>query len=265
MKKNLIIAVLVLCTACTKAVVKEKPANGLAPTQDRDISLMLQSLSAINENSPSSYDLEFIVDGSLKSKKYKSIGNASFDRNSDRFYIVFLDFIFKSPVTMIFQDGKDISLYFPADRKLFRENRATISFANYTGVDLDFTVVYDLVTGKVPLIPGYSIREGYRTADGKTSYLILENSDYFQTISFAGSEPDRIKFVQKKNREEVEVYLRKKTVKDGTSFFRNITIVMKKSDTRVDITFRGIKLNTPVKVKTVGDVKIPREVKIITM
>jgi hypothetical protein len=268
MKKSLMAALIIpacLFPACRTAPVNGGSGGKLTQIEDLKIREMMDSVRSINDRSPGSFDYSFTLEGAMKTKKFKSTGTAQFDRKRDRFSASFVDFIFRSPLTSIFQNADEVILYFPSDRKLFRENRKTMNLRNYSGVDISFPVVFSLVAGKIPLLENYAVKEGYVSADGKSSYLILENSECYETISFSDGAPDRIKFLRKREREEMEIYLRRRTLKDGCLLYQNIMILVKALDVKIDITFSAMKVNGPVKVKTISDIKLPVDVQVMTM
>jgi hypothetical protein len=268
MKKS-VMAVLILqaclLAACGTAPVAGVPVGKLTQTEDLKAREMMDSVRSINDRSPASFDYSFTVEGAMKTKKFKSTGTAQFDGDQDRFSASFVDFIFKSPLTSIFQNADEVILYFPSDKKLFRENRNVMNLRNYSGVNIPFQVAFSLVAGKIPLLENYAVKEGYVSADGSSSYLILENSECYETISFSNGAPDRIKFLRKREREELEIYLRKRTVKDGCLLYQNVMILVKDMDVKIDITFSVMKVNGPVKVKTISDIKLPVDVQVMTM
>ncbi len=261
--RNAVLFLLLFIGSCVstgekKEIIVEKSDN-------KEVNAMISRIEAINKNAVKTYSASFEVDGAVKKKKFKSIGRASFDRTAGKMYISFLDYIFKSPVTKVYINGKEIIFYFPVDKKLVKDNAATINLRNYNNIDIDYPIIYDLLTGVIPLIKNYSVKQGLAKSDGNKSYLILENDKTYQTISFYKNYPDRIKLVRKKNKRICEIYLKKRMSQDNGYFFRRIVMIEKAADVRIALTFKSLKLNSPVKVKTVKDLKLPRDAKIISM
>ena len=226
---------------------------------------MVDSLTAVNKKSPLSYAADFSVDGTIGDKTYKLMGSAQFSRKLRAMYIAFQDFIFRSPITTVFQDGDIIRIYYPAQKRLFVDNCKTIDLANYGGVSVNFDLLYGVLTGVMPLIPDYTVKQGLTANTGKESILILENARYYETISFTGNSPDKIKLINKTTGDKYEVYMKKQIVQGDSHFFANLTIVSENTRIRLDIRFQRISLNTPVKVKTIQDARLPENVKIIQM
>jgi len=265
MKKNigLFLILALVYPGCFGAPVKD--TLDLSSSENRDVKVMLDTITSINENSPLSFTASFLIDGSVGKKKFKSFGEAEYDGKVRMMSITFLDYIFKSAVTMMFQDGNDISIYFPVEKKIVRDNFKTINLLNNNDVDVDFRVVYALMTGRIPLIEDYSVKKGLVSSDDNTSYLILENDLFYETISFSGKQPDRIKLLHKKTKKSFEIYFRKFKKHGKSRFFSEMTIISSENDAKIDIKFNRIKLNIPLRVKTIKDVKLPKGVKVIRL
>lgn len=235
------------------------PAGGAA------VRAMLDGVSSLVKKSPATCSADFNVSGSTGARTYRLAGSVEFDRSGRLMHIAFKDFIFKSTVTMFFQEGDTIRVYYPVDKKMFVDNTRTFDLANYGGTSLNYSMIYDVATGTFPLIKGYRVREGLAADNGNGSLLVLENGAYYETISFKQGVPEKILLVSRKTGEKIEVYL-KKIVNQGDSvFFSNIMVISAGSRLRLEINFNRVSLNAPVKVKTVRDVTIPGSVQVYTM
>lgn len=226
---------------------------------------MLGAISEINRNSPDFCTADFSISGSRAEQRYRLLGRLQFDKRQELLYVAFIDFIFRSPLTTLFREGDTIRIYYPADRKMYVDSVKKIDLANYGGIAVDFNLLSGLIAGTVPVIPGYSVRQGLTANDRKGSMLILENPRFYQTISFKENNPDRIKLVAKKTGEKFEVYLSRPVTRGASRLFSSIIIVGHNSRLRLDIHFSGVVLNDPVKVKTYRDSQFPRDLKIIQM
>jgi hypothetical protein len=226
---------------------------------------MVDRISAVNKKSPVSYAADFTIDGTIGDKTYKLLGNAQFNRKLRAMHVAFLDFIFRSPITVVFQEGDVIRIYYPVEKKLFVDNYKTIDLSNYGGISVNFDLLYSILTGGIPLIPDYTVKQGLISNDGKESMLIVENNRYYETISFNGKSPDKIKLINKSTREKFEIYMKKPILQGDSHFFANVMIVSQNTPIRLDIHFNRIHLNAPVKVKTIEDSRLPGNLKIIKM
>lgn len=230
-----------------------------------EIQRMIGIVDEINSHTPSSFVTSIEIIGNVREKKFKSVGSVNYNKKTGRFNITFLDYIFKSPITKIFQDGDRVSIYFPADKKLVLDNRSTLDIRNYIDLNLDYYLIYDLFRGSIPVLKDYRTKKGLASTDGKGSYLIIENSDYFETISFRGNTPDKLLIIHKDTREKIELYLKGFTFKGKSRYYKNILIVAKKSDLRLDFRFRRTRINIPVKVRTIESIRVPKSVKVIRL
>ena len=226
---------------------------------------MVKQISAMNGAAPSTFSVTFTVVGSIRNKKFKSIGTIDYDRKKNLMSATFLDYIFKSPVTMIFKNGYSINFYFPAENRLIMDDIRIIDLRNYLELSLDFSLFYDLICGRIPLIDNHKVKQGLSDKDGKGSYLILENPQYYETISFHAMVPDKILFLKKENNEKYEVYFKQYEKGKETRYYRDLRILVKNSDIELDFTFESIRLNVPVTVKTMESFRMPAGVKIIKM
>lgn len=245
--------------------VEDTSAGQYHPAGSDAVRGMVEGVSALAGKSPVTYSVDFTVDGSAGARKYKLLGSAQFSRKDRLMHVTFMDFIFKSPVAMFFQEGDAIRVYYPVDKKIFIDDTRTFDLANYGGASLDYGLLYDIATGTFPLIRGYSVKEGLAANNGNGSMLILQNNEYYETISFKDSMPDKILLINRKTREKIEVYLKKIVTQGDSVFFSNILVVPGGNGLRVEINFNRVRLNTPVKVKTIKEMSIPANVKSYTM
>ncbi len=264
---NSLIVMAVLISFCSSGNVKgsaEKPPD-VKTTYPEHIELMLKRISSFNNRSPGSISSSFEIVGKIKNKKFKSIGNIHYDRREGKLNATFLDYIFKSPVTMIFKENSSLWFYFPAEKKMILDNVNTIDLHNYLELNIDFNILFSLFSGEIPLIKGYKIKKGLSGRKGGSSYLILENQNFYQTISFDKSEPDRVLIIRKDSKEKCEIYFKKFFRMNGSSYYKKLRIISGDRKFTFDFIFKHIKLNVPVKVKTINKIRMPRGLKIIKM
>ncbi len=230
---------------------EKKPVNtqprDVSVTQDSHVQSMLNAIKEINDHAPASFSLGFIISGSAGDKKFKVTGEGAYSRDEKKLHITMNDYIFKTPIASVFQDGDRIFIYFQVEKKMVEDSIGTIKVDRYVDFQCDFPIVYDLLTGKIPLAEGYTVKKGLVSAEGDVSYILLENDRYFETISFKGMVPDRIKFVDKSNRRETEIYIKERIRLNDTTYFNRLRVVSG-SDREINLEFSGIRLNIPVKV-----------------
>lgn len=252
---------------CSTAAVRDDTAlkGQYHPVGKEGIRAMVDSISVINRNCPESYALDFDIDGAFGDKKNRIMGNAQYNKKQRAMHVAFVDYIFRSPVMTLLREGDTVRVYYPVEKKMYVDSFKTIDLANYGGVTIDFDMFHDIITGSIPLIAGYSVKQGLAANDGKGSMLILENPMYYQTISFQANDPDKILLINKKTREKLEIYVKKPFVQGTSRIYSSIMIVAQSVRLRLNITFKKIQLNAPVRVKTVKDIKLPDNLKIIQM
>jgi len=214
---------------------------------------LLDNVLLINNNAPSYYDMTFTIEGALNNQKYKLNGNAQLDAKLDLICMSFTDFIFKSPISTMFSNNNEIIMYLPSEKKLFKYAKKSLDLKTLWNINLDYEMMRILVSCKIPLIADYKIS----STDDK-SYLIMESKRYYETISFKNNIPDKIKIVDKNDRSETEFHLSAVKKYNESLIYRKISVLSKKFNFEVSI--NSIKTNTPVKVKTISDIKIPMDV-----
>ncbi len=268
-KARIGVLMIVAATAwgCTTSAFRDvsTPEGQYHPSGKDGIRVMVNTISDINMKSPESYALDFNIDGRYGEKKNKILGSVQFNRKQRTMHVSVVDFIFRSPVMTLLQEGDVIRVYYPVEKKMYVDNIKTIDLANYGGFSIDFRMFHDLITGVIPLITGYSVKQGLIANNGKGSMLILENPRYYQTISFQGNDPDKILLINRKTRDRLEIYVKNPVGQGASRIYSNVMIVAQHIPLRIEITFKKIQLNAPVKVKTFKDMKLPDGLKVIQM
>jgi hypothetical protein len=263
----LLLILAVMAAGCgTAATRTEDTATGqYHPAAADAVRGMVESVSSLVKKSPATYTVDFKINGSAGARKYQLLGTAQFNRKDRLMHVTFMDFIFKSTVAMLFQEGDTIRVYYPVEKKMFLDDARTFDLANYGGASLEYGLLHDMATGTFPLVRGYSVKEGLAANDGSGSMLILQNSDYYETISFKNNAPDRVLLINRKTKEKIEVYVKKIMTQGDSVFFSELVVVSARGELRIEISFNRVQLNTPVKVKTIRDMTIPGTVKTFIM
>lgn len=246
-----------------KTIRAESPANGPAGGGE-DAERLLGYVRAINESAPASIEAQFYINGKAK-KKFKSQGEIQYSREAGRMMIAVTDVIFRSPLLYFFQSDAVLKFYFPVDKKLFIDSIDTINLKNYTEYNIDFPVVYDIIRGAIPLIGDYRIKKVQPAAGTAGTFLVLENDDSFETISFNGEWPDKILLIRKSTGERYEAYFEKYIRNTDTHYFKNLVLVAPQADVRIELQVSRHRLNAPVTVKSLQDFKLRKDLQIIHM
>ena len=218
---------------------------------------LLDSITLINDNAPLYYDITFTIEGLQNNQKYKLIGNAQLDANLNLFCLSLTDFIFKSPISTVLSNNDETILYFPTEKRLFKYANNSLDLKTFWNINLDYEIIRILASCKIPLIAGYKVKGSESSAD-KPSFLILENKNYYETITFKNNIPDKIKIMDKNDRSETDFHLLSPRKYNESLVYRKISVISKSFS--FDISINSIRANTPVKVKTINDIKIPRDV-----
>ncbi len=259
------IIILVSASGCSTTVAKNEA--DLKTAGEENIAHLLRLIQKYNASPPQSFILNFNVEGHSGSQKFKASGNGQYNNNPRRMRVVFHDAILQTPITEITQEDDVLKFYFPMDKTLYLENINNIDLKSYTNFNLDFILVSDLLTGKIPIIKHSSVYKGLESETDPVikgnKLIILENEEYFETISFLNDVPDKILWLNKNTKERIEVYLKKPVLKDNFLFFKEAKIISRSADLNILIQFKSIKFNTPVDLENMTKIKISKDARII--
>ncbi len=233
--------------ACAGRTVQTE--RGAVHADTTRVRSMMGKIEEINSNAPRSFRANFVVEGRMgNNKKFKSLGDVVFSRDVKKMKVSFLDSVFRSPLTVILQDDRTLKFYLPVDKKIYLDNADTIDLKNYTGVRINYEFLSSLASGKIPLIPGYTVKQGVEQQDAKTGseneyYIILENSGQYETISMKGDIPGKILLLDKVTKDKMEFYLENPVKNNNMLYYKTIRFISLQSGDRISIMFNSLKFN----------------------
>jgi hypothetical protein len=258
------VAAMALLLACQSAEVVETPSpEGVR--QRVDPGGIKSRIEAFNGKAVTSFEGQFTIDGVLKKKKYKTLGHVSYQRDPGKMNLSIVDFIFKSTLSSVVQDGRELSIYFPVDKKLFVDRIDTLKLRNYGEIDFQFPLLYEIFTGRIPMLGGYRVTRCERDEKSGASYLVIENGELYETIALKDGVPDKLLFIDRATKKRVEFYLGSPAAAGDSVFFRTVRVVAGDDGANLTITFSGLKLNAPVRVKSVAEMRFPAGISVIRM
>jgi hypothetical protein len=247
----------VLCLGgCSGSMVQENGGSredARSPEIDRHVKLV----EDYNAKIPRSFSGTFTLLGNTGKEKIQASGSALYDSERSLMEIVFLDYFFKTPLTVMLQDKSRLYFYFPVDKKLFIDDQSTINIKNYYPIDISFNFIYQLMVGKIPMLRKYRVVKGVATQTPGEFFLIIENENFYETIAFKSGSVEKIKLMNKESREEFEVYFKRSMRDNEVNFFREIKLKGVTKKLTLSIEFTRVQLNVPVKVRTLSDLAIP--------
>jgi hypothetical protein len=259
------LALLIFIFSCSKALKKNN--TDFIEADDKNTAYLLKLIENTGANSPQTLIANFDIEGHSGKQNFKASGNVHLNNNPRKARIIFHDAVFKSPITEIIQDEDIIKIFFPFDKILYIDNIKTIDLKFYSSLDLDFNLVSDLSAGRIPVIKDFSVvkglESGSNSGSGENKFIILENKEYYETISFKHDTADKILWMNKNTKEKVEVYLEEPLKKQDILFYKLIRVVSLKNDLKITISFNAIKFNVPVDLENMAKLALPKDVKII--
>ena len=236
-----------LCTviACANPQVKTDPPA--STNENQDAVHLLGIINNINNNSPATFSASFEADGNMRTQQFKLSGTAFYDKNSEKLLMNFSDFIFKSQISSLLRNGNNIEVFYIPENRIVLDSVETIRVSNYVPINMDFYLVYQLLTARIPILENHSVYQV--TKDGNKSFLVLENTGWYQTIAFNSDEPAQIKFTNKSNSQEIEIYLRSPLNQNGSKYYRKIQFRVRGAGITVNINTGWVRMNTPVNIR----------------
>ncbi|MDY6935186.1 MAG: hypothetical protein SVZ03_13310 [Spirochaetota bacterium] len=257
-------------STCSRNIENNRDYN--KTPNDEKARFFINKIAEINNHSPDTLSANFIINGTINDKKFKSTGRILYSKNPKRMMITLLDAIFQSTLTNILQEEDILRIYYPLDKKLYIDNIQKIDLRDYLKIDtnIDLILLSQLAMGAIPLIENYSIKRVILTkntnvGEEDTNFLIIENEQYYETISFKNEVPDKILRVDRKTNEKIEFYLYDRINVKNTHFYKRIGFVHLGSGCRVTLRFKDLKFNIPVDIDTMMIIDIPRDAEIIYM
>ncbi len=261
------ISTIFLSSNCGKELKKHERI--IKKHEDEEIKLLLDRILEINRSTPESFSADFTVEGRFqKNKKFKSIGKLIYKKEPQKMRISFIDYVFKSPITTIVQDGNVLKFYLPVEKKLYLDRTDTVNLKNYIGIDLNFNFIYKFIIGEIPLIENYQVKQGLIAKANsemkqEETYIILENIKYYETISLKNNTPNKVLLINKITKKRYEFYLGNASCKDNWLNFRSLKFISKGSGHRAIIKIKKRKCNIPVNVRKITRIKLSKNTKII--
>ncbi len=238
-------AIILSCSGAEKKDVSDAILSG---AEDEKCAEFKSRIVEINKNQPCTIRSNVTIDGDNKGKKFRFEGTLL--HNSFGYTeLKVVDYIFKGAVVDFYKNQSNLFFYYPTERKLYSDLIEKINFEAYTGFPIDFSFVYTLLTGGVPLIKDGVVVKSLVEENQDAYHLILENGEFFQNIYVKKDIPEKILVIHKKSKEKIEVYINSYKKKDESLFFSKLRVVVPGSDFSVNIKFTGIRLNDPLKIE----------------
>ncbi len=253
MRSIIIIFIIICsCTYCQKKNVKKESVN--TTVENKKAKHLVDRIQSFNKKSPQTIKAWLYVVSVFKTKTYRSSGFMQFNGKRDMMYLRFVDTIFRSPLTILSKNKNNLRIYIPSTKQLFLDSAQTINMTNYTQINLSFSLLFQLATGKIPLLKNYKIKKL------KGKYLILENSSFYETLSFKNNIPNKVLFVNKYSKERIEVYLWGLKKIGDTRIYSRIKVVSRSKGVRLNMSINGMKINKPITIYT--NFRVPGNVKV---
>lgn len=258
------VALLLILAGCASSTQEKDDVTAQLKDEHGDRARELISvINTINSKAPDTIRAGFTIDGTAQGKKFKSTGTMNWQDSPRAMYASFIDYIFKSPVTLLFQEKDRLSVYYPVDKTLVTDTVSQLNLQNYIGFSVPAKVVYDLVTMRLPIIENSRVTRCLGEEGKDCNMIVFENSKWFETIVFENDRPVRIMTVHKADKTRAEFYLERPTTIGESRVYRRIRIILPEQNVRLTVAVYNISLNQTVSIRTVEKYPLPQGVKII--
>ncbi len=241
---------------------KSIPKHELSEAEKLQAKKLIAAIADFNLSSPVTLSSAFTAQGSKGGKEFKVAGNAAFDKKG-YYKITVLDYIFQSPVIEAHRELDTLYFYYPAEKRLYIDNARKIDINRYTGFRGDYALLYNFLTGTIPLIDGYNVNKCLYKDKERVYDLVLENSDFYQTISFRDNLPERIEFTHKLTGSKGGINLSSPLKKGKTVFYRKYSVVIPAYEIDIAVNFTRPVLNGDVNLKKIDPDRMPPKTEVI--
>ena len=267
---NKIMTCIIILTSSALFVCAGRPIVGeksIATVADPQAGRMLIVLKDINDSSPKAISAGFVVEGRLaKNKKFKSMGKMTYDGRIKKMKITFIDSVFRSPMAIAFQEGTSLKFHLPVEKKMYLDTTDRVDLKYYLNVNVNYSFLQNLAVGKIPLIDGYSVKQGMVQKEGAVTsehYIILENNLLYETISFNKNIPNRIMLLNKLTKEKTEFYLENPVMDNNVLYYKSIRFISLQSGERINVIFNSFNLNPKLNDSRDFALPVPKGTEII--
>lgn len=265
-----LIGIAITAIACTGCSARTSESTVIQLTDERAKALeFLNKIEQANSETPRVFSAKFVIEGvSPKNKKFKTLGEITFDRNAELFKVSFVDSIFKSPMAIVARDGRKIKLYMPVEKTLYEDDTYFINLKNYIDVNIEFDVLADVATWHIPIIKGYTVKQSVlqktsTPGTDKENYIVLENDLYFETISVKNDLPNKVLIINKANKEKTEFYFENPERKNNVLYYKTIRYISAQRGERISVKFTSISPNSQLSKDRDFSLKVPSATKVV--
>lgn len=226
--------------------------------QSKEVDNLLNIIKNLNQNIPKTIKTNISLNATMNKNSYNAEGTAYYINKPQKLKIKLSDLVFKSPMLEVLQKDNTIKVYNPVNETLYTRNTNNLLKTNLLENNINFIINFSL--GKISLIKNYQVKK-LVTKSKREQYLLLENNKYYQTISFKNNMPNKVLFINKQNKEKLEIFFYNKTKIGNYSFFKKIKAFAQKSRNRLTINFYRIKTDIKLNEKNIFRLKVPKGVK----
>ncbi len=233
------------------------------------IKSLIKKIDKINERAPSAFKAGFVVEGRVgKNKKFKTMGEMVHSASMKKTRITFIDSVFKSPMTVVLQEDRSLKFYMPVEKKLYLDNSDLIDLKSYVDVPVDYRFISSLAIGKIPLIAGYTVKQGIaqtgpEIGSGGDYFIILENLNQYQTISLKDDIPIGIMLLHRGTRDKMEFYLENPVKSGNILYYKSIRFISLGTGDRISVKITNIDFNHKINPQKDLLLDVPRNTEII--
>ncbi len=229
--------------------------------RDKDVTReLISNIEAFNRQAPKEFRTELDIIGSLGEQKFRFSGQMAYRHEPRAMNLFLVDFIFRNPMSLFYQNEEIINYYFPQQKRVYVYTDTGMNLSEHFPLSAPFDYVYDIIRGRFPLINNYSLRGYTRSQSSSTTLLVLENKHYFQTIALKEGLVEKTLLIDKQSKNRFECYYLKIARKSGHRMPVNIRVVDNGTTLTMMIRARNLIIRENIMIRSL---KIPDGVDVI--
>ncbi len=257
--KTYILYIIILIFVCSvKNIHADSENTKKAGSKNTKAEKYIEIINQINEKIPPSFTTYISLNAYVNKVKYNVQGRAYFNNNPRKIKTKLNDLIFKSPMLDMLINNNIVKIFVPADGILYVRNINKARFKRNL-LENNYKLITAAVLGRIPLIENYKINK--IITKGKNKFLLIENENYFETISFSNNLPNKILIMRKDKKDKVEIYYYKPFKIKGYTFFKKIRALSRTTGHRCTVYYGKITPGENLKYKNRFYLKVPKGTK----
>jgi len=234
------------------------------PDELKDSERYLQIVRSNNQKRPDYISADVSLKALIKGKSFKTIGVLNYTSSPQTLRVRLNDAIFRSTMADLFLENGILKMYVPVDNTVYvRRSEESIG----VNIEIDPRIISSTALSVIPLITEAKAIRVYRESttdkDSAQRIVVLENTNYFESLFFTNDLPEKILVISKINGEKTEIHYKNPVFVNGITFYMLVKVTSEISGNSAEISFSNLKLNEPFDRNRFFTFIVPKGTKII--